>query len=144
ALCCVVPPWEEGYGRQNIGPQVPSFSSTEGGMQWRQKYKIPDHRLNRVFGHYESRVSRGLSNSDGVRHLQIGGPPPFIEGPQTPLTSEAPRYRGLRPGTRGPGGGGGDGCPPALHGQRLLPIRRRGGSSRPLPGSPRPSTPARL
>jgi putative transposase len=21
-------------------------------MQWRQKYKIPDHRLNRVFGHY--------------------------------------------------------------------------------------------
>ena len=22
-------------------------------MQWRQKYKIPDHRLNRVFGHYE-------------------------------------------------------------------------------------------
>jgi hypothetical protein len=52
ALCCVVPPWEEGYGRQNIGPQVPSFRSTEGGMQWRQKYKIPDHRLNQVFGHY--------------------------------------------------------------------------------------------
>ncbi|MGD0882448.1 MAG: hypothetical protein ABSB09_12850, partial [Acidimicrobiales bacterium] len=35
--------------------------------------------------------SRGLSISVGVRHLQIGGPPPFIGGPQTPLTSEAPR-----------------------------------------------------
>jgi hypothetical protein len=64
ALCCVVPAWEEGYGRQNIGPQVPSFRSTEGGMQWRQKYKIPDHRLNRVFGHYGSgHVTRYLWDS---------------------------------------------------------------------------------
>jgi hypothetical protein len=31
----------------------------------------------------QSRDSRGLSNSDGVRRLQIGGPAPFIEGPRT-------------------------------------------------------------
>jgi hypothetical protein len=52
ALCRVIPPREEGCGCQKLGPQVPSFRSTEGGMQWRQKYKIPDHRLNLVFGHY--------------------------------------------------------------------------------------------
>jgi len=39
-------------GARTSVPRVPSFSSTEGGMQWRQKYKIPDHRLNQVFGHY--------------------------------------------------------------------------------------------
>ena len=53
ALCCVIPPRQEGCGRQNLGPQVPSSSSTKGGTQWRQKYKIPRYRLNRVFSHYE-------------------------------------------------------------------------------------------
>src|SRR5665213_3718788 len=32
----------------------------------------------------------GALHSDGVRYLQNGGPPPFIGGPQTPLTSEVP------------------------------------------------------
>jgi hypothetical protein len=35
ALCCVVPPRQEGSGHQKLGPQVPSFGSIEGGMRWR-------------------------------------------------------------------------------------------------------------
>src|ERR1035441_4812905 len=37
---------------QKLGPQVPSSGSTKGGIRLRRKYKIPDHCLNRVFGHY--------------------------------------------------------------------------------------------
>ena len=53
ALCRVIPPREEGCGCQKLGPQVPSSGSTKGGIRLRRKYKIPDHCLNRVFGHYE-------------------------------------------------------------------------------------------
>ena len=35
-------------------------------MQWRQKYKIPDHRLNRVFGPY------GVADLDLVDHEAHG------------------------------------------------------------------------
>jgi hypothetical protein len=52
ALCRVIPPREEGCGCQKLGPQVPSSGSTKGGIRLRRKYKIPDHCLNRVFGHY--------------------------------------------------------------------------------------------
>jgi hypothetical protein len=43
----------KGVGVRSSGPQVPSSGSTKGGIRLRRKYKIPDHCLNRVFGHYE-------------------------------------------------------------------------------------------
>jgi hypothetical protein len=52
ALCRVIPPREEGCGCQKLGPQVPSSGSTKGGIRLQRKYKIPDHCLNRIFGHY--------------------------------------------------------------------------------------------
>jgi hypothetical protein len=75
ALCRVIPPREEGCGCQKLGPQVPSSGSTKGGIRLRRKYKIPNHCLNRVFGHYglvkSSRLALSQRRGRGFESLHL-------------------------------------------------------------------------
>ena len=51
ALCRVIPPREEGCGRQNLGPQAPSSGSRKGGydFDWARGSSPTDDPVHRVF-----------------------------------------------------------------------------------------------
>jgi hypothetical protein len=67
-------------------------------------------------------------------------------GPTEPQAVRGPpqRHRGVRTRAGGKRSGDGHDRPTAVHGDRLLPLRRGGRPHRPLPGRPRPPSPHRL